>query len=128
MALSLELKPGERAILWGAVIRNGHGRTERLIENHVPLLRESDILSPATARTPCERIVRAVQLMYVDPAQHARHADTCRSLVIDVLVAAPWCGPLLEEIDAHVRAGRYSRALKRSRAPLAHERELMTHV
>src|SRR5262245_33953480 len=107
MALSIKLKPGERAIVCGAVIRNGTTRAEILIENTVPILRESDILSPSAARTPCERIVLAIQLMYVDPAHLARHADAYRSLATDVLVAAPSCGPLLEEIDAHVRNGRY---------------------
>jgi len=65
MALKVELKPGERIILGDCVITNDDQRTRLLIEGHVPVLREKDILTPQTADTPAKRIYLAVQLMYV---------------------------------------------------------------
>ena len=50
MALKVELKPNERIIIGNAVIRNGEQRTRFFIEGDAPILREKDILTPATRR------------------------------------------------------------------------------
>ena len=128
MALRLSLRPNERVIISGAVIRNGETRTELLIENKVPVLRETDIMSPAAARTPCERIYLALQLMYVDPDQEAKHTTMLRTLVADVLVAAPSCRTMIEQIEASVTDGQLYHALKDARKLMDHERELMTRA
>ncbi len=128
MALQLTLKPNERVIISGAVIRNGDSRTELRIENEVPVLRESDILSPSMVRTPSERIYLALQLMYVDPERAQQHLTTCRGLIEELLQVAPSCRPLAEEIDSLAVAGKLYHAIKVARALLAHERELLTHV
>ena len=44
MALKLSLKPGEKMIIGGAVVKNGDAKAELFIENQVPLLREKDIM------------------------------------------------------------------------------------
>ena len=58
MTLKVELRPGERIIVGTAVIRNGESRARLHIEGEAPILREKDILTPATARrrrsiSPC---------------------------------------------------------------------------
>jgi flagellar protein FlbT len=128
MALRLTLKPNERVIIDGAAIRNGENRTELLIENEVPVLRETDILSPGAVRTPCERIYLALQLMYVDPVRAAEHRVRFQSLVGDVLKAAPSLGPLAYDVVNLVGAGRLYQALKSAQALLEREKELMSHV
>ena len=127
MSLRLVLKPHERVIIGGAVVRNGPTRTQFHVENEVPLLREIDILSPGDADTPCRRVYLALQLMYVDPDRHEDHKHTYRELVDDVRTAAPSSDGLLAEIEDHVDAGRYYQALKRARALLHFEEELLTH-
>lgn len=128
MALRLTLKPHERAILGGAVLTNGKHRAELFVETEVPVLRGSDILSPALVRTPCERIVLAIQLMYVDPQRRAVHEQTYLSLVEDVLDASPSSRRLIEPIDELVQAGKYYPALKQARELLRFERELLENV
>ena len=128
MALRLSLKPHERVIIGGAALRNGGTRTELLIENEVPVLRESDILSPSMVRTPCERIYLVLQLMYVDPERSEQHIDRYRSLVADVAATAPSCRPLLAPIDEQVEAGGFYQAPKSARRLLDHERGLMSRV
>jgi flagellar protein FlbT len=128
VALRLSLKPKERVIIGGAVVRNGDSRTELLIENEVPVLREPNILSPGAVRTPCERIYLALQLVYVDPGQRSAHLGLFRALVADVLEAAPSCSTLLISIEELVAAGRFYQALKAARQLMKHERNLMTHV
>jgi flagellar biosynthesis repressor protein FlbT len=128
MALRLTLKPNERAILGGAVLTNGKHRAELFVETEVPVLRGSDILSPSAVRTPCERIVLAIQLMYVDPQRRAVHEQTYLALVEDVLDASPSSRRLLESINDLVQAGKYYPALKQGKELLAFEKELLSHV
>ena len=60
MALKVELKPGERIILGDCVITNHDQRTRLLIEGHVPILREKDILTPQPpTRRPSASISRS---------------------------------------------------------------------
>jgi flagellar protein FlbT len=128
MPLRLTLKPHERAILGGAVLTNGKHRAELFVETEVPVLRGSDILSPSAVRTPCERIVLAIQLMYVDPQRRAVHAQTYRQLVDDVLDASPSSRRFLDPIDALVEAGKFYPALKQGKELLAFERALLSNV
>ena len=65
MPLRLSLKPNERAIIGGAVIKNGPKSSSFTIENQTILLREKDILTEETANTPAKRIYLVVQLMYL---------------------------------------------------------------
>jgi len=128
MALRLTLRPHERVIVGGAVIRNGDSRSELLIENEVPVLREPDILSPNAVRTPCERIYLALQLMYVDHERFAEHVLSYEELVSDVQRAAPSLIPTLQAIEEQVGAGRIYQALKGARGLLDRERELVPGV
>ena len=66
MPLKVELKAGERIIVGGSVIRNGDSRARFFVEGDAPILREKDILTPATADTPAKKIYLAVQLMYLN--------------------------------------------------------------
>lgn len=128
MALRLTLKPNERAILGGAVLTNGKHRAELFVETEVPVLRGSDILSPSAVRTPCERIVLAIQLMYVDPQRRAVHEQTYLALVEDVLDASPSSRRFLEPINELVQAGKYYPALKLGKELLAFEKDLLANV
>jgi flagellar protein FlbT len=128
MALRINLKPHERVILGAAVIRNGPSRTNLTVENQVPVLRESDILPPSAVHTPCQRIYMAIQLLYVAPESEATTLETYRSLLADVLRAAPSTRPMIEAMDALVGERQYYQALKAARALIAHERRLLDHV
>jgi flagellar protein FlbT len=128
MALQLNLRPGERVILGGAVVRNGSSRARLRIENEIPVLRESDILRPGAVRTPCEGVYFALQLAYVDPSRSGEHLETYRDLADQVRAAAPSSRPWLEDVDARLEAGDYYRALKCARALLTWERETLSRV
>ena len=128
MALRLTLKPNERAILGGAVLTNGKHRAELFVETEVPVLRGGDILSPSMVRTPCERVVLAIQLMYVDPHRRSIHHASYQSLVEEILDASPSSRRYLEPIEEQIEAGQYYQALKLGRDLLAFEKELVSHV
>jgi len=128
MGLKIELKPHERFILGGAVVRNGASRTELIIENNVPLLRGKNILSMEEADTPCKRIFFAVQLMYVGGGDLKSYHRTYWDLVNQVVKAAPSTTGLMDAISEHILEGRYYQALKAARELIDYEERLVNHV
>jgi len=125
MALKVELKPNERIIIGSCVITNVDQRARLLIEgDRIPVLREKDILTPATANTPAKLIYLAVQLMYLSPDPQAHHL-TYFNLIRDMLSAAPSAWPVIEGINNHILNGDFYKALKESKKLIAHEEELL---
>ena len=127
MTLKVELKPGERIIVGTAVIRNGDARARLHIEGEAPILREKDILTPATADSPAKKIYLAVQLMYLS-GDLSGHNEFYFPLVQDFLSAAPSALPLIAEVNSRILAGDLYKALKAVRALIAYEQELIAHA
>jgi flagellar protein FlbT len=128
MALKVELKPHEKIIIGSCVITNTDQRAKLLIEGErVPILREKDILTPATADTPAKLLYLAVQLMYVarDPQDHH---PVYFDLMRDLLSAMPSSAELIQEINNHILSGDYYKALKESRKLIAHEARILAKV
>ncbi|MEN5081048.1 flagellar biosynthesis repressor FlbT [Bosea sp. TWI1241] len=127
MALKVELKPNERIIIGTVVIRNEEQRTRFFIEGQAPILREKDILTPASADTPARKIYLAVQLMYLagDPTtQHGVYFD----LVRDFLQAAPSSLPIVSEINNFILSSELYKALKSAKKLIAYEAELFENA
>ncbi|TDR93150.1 flagellar biosynthesis repressor FlbT [Enterovirga rhinocerotis] len=127
MALKVELKPNERIIIGTAVITNGDARIRFYIEGDAPILREKDILTPATADTPAKNIYLALQLMYLNP-DVVGHQDLYFKMVTDFLGAAPSALSLVNDVNELVLEGEYYKALRAARALVAYEGELLSHA
>ena len=125
MALKITLKPRERLILGGAVLRNGNSAAHLLVQNEVPILRERDILSEREADSPCRRIYFAIQLMYVDPQNSAEHHKLFWMLLDDVLGAAPSTARFTAQISSLVVGQKYYQALRVARQLIDYEQELL---
>jgi flagellar protein FlbT len=128
MALKINLKPGERIIVGGAVITNGKNATSFLIENNVPILRQKDILTESQANTPCRRIYLVVQLMYIEPANLAWHHNTYWSLVKSVVKAAPSTLSLIDRMSDLILNNHYYQALKVTKKLIEYEEEAVRHA
>lgn len=128
MPLVLTLKPEERVIISGAVIKNGSSVTHLQIENHVTLLRQKDILTEADAITPCKKIYFAIQLMYIGDGLTSDLAEVYWDLVRDVLAAAPSTKELVSQISAYVDESNFYSALKVAKKLILYEEELVTHA
>ena len=128
MALKISLKPDERIIIGGAVLQNGGARSDFVIENSVPILREKDIMGLNEANSPCRRIYFAIQLMYVDDKNIEEHRATYWILVKDVTNAAPSTVSLIDQISEHILHDRYYQALKLTNHLIEYEQGVMNHV
>lgn len=127
MALKVELKPGERIIVGDSVITNDNQRTRLFIEGQAPILREKDILTPATADTPAKRIYLAVQLMYLS-ADIEKIKDDYFTLVNDIIRAAPSTIPYVTKVSNSILGGAFYKALKEAKRLIEYERTLISHV
>ncbi|TYC48614.1 flagellar biosynthesis repressor FlbT [Rhodobacterales bacterium] len=127
MALKVELKPGERIIIGDSVITNDNQRTRLFIEGQAPILREKDILTPATADTPAKRVYLAVQLMYLSTDME-KIQENYFTLVNDIVKAAPSTIPYVTRISNAILAGAFYKALKEARKLIEYEGKLISHV
>ncbi len=68
MGLRLTLKPNERIVVNGCVIRNSDRRQVLIVENRADVVRESDLLDKNSASTPAEEAYFLVQSALIEPA------------------------------------------------------------
>ena len=115
-------------IIGGAVVTNGNGKSEFLVENNVPILREKDILSEHDADTPCKRIYFVIQLMYIDEKKLTEYHNTYWSLVRDIVAAAPSTLILIDQISEQILGSRYYQALKLAKNLIEYEQEVVNNV
>jgi flagellar biosynthesis repressor protein FlbT len=125
MSLIIKLKPYEKIIIAGAVITNGGGAANLLIENKVSVLREKNILKEEDADSPARRIYFVVQLMYMDQEKIADYHKGYWEYVRDFVKAAPTSLGLINAISAQILGGRYYKALKLARRLIDHEQAII---
>ena len=128
MALKITLKPDERMIIGGAVITNGSKGSSFVIENKVPVLRKSDIMSEKEADTPCRLIYLAIQLMYVDSENQATYYANYWNLAQELVKAAPSMVVFVDQISEHIQSNRYYQALKLTKKMIDYEQEVLNRV
>jgi flagellar biosynthesis regulator FlbT len=75
MPLKIELKPGEKFIVNGAVMVAGKTGASLALRNHAVLLRGRDVMQEAEATTPARRLYFTLMLMYIDPDNRAVHGQ-----------------------------------------------------
>ena len=128
MALKISLKPDEKMILGGAVIKNGSHPSVFFIENNVLVLREKDIITEELADTPCKRIYYTVQLMYLDDKNLPQYHAIYWRQVGELIDFVKSMGPLVTELGEHLLACEYYKALKTAKKMIAYEKELLEHA
>lgn len=130
MALKIELKPGERIAVNGAVLTNGDRRAVLSIENRAAVLRERDIMQAHEATTPARRVYLPVMLMALDPAAREDAAPEFEKRLLEFAGALSDRAALelCLKASAAVANGDYYRALGACRALIDFEEARLAHV
>ncbi|MGD0585406.1 MAG: flagellar biosynthesis repressor FlbT [Oryzomonas sp.] len=128
MSLKITLKPHEKIIVGGAVITNGASTCHLSVENNVPVLRQTDIITESEATTPCRRIYLAVQLMYIDEERSADILPLYRELVMELQGAVPSMKDLITQTNEYIITKKYYQALKQAKKLITYEKELLRNV
>ena len=87
MPLKIELKPGEKFIVNGAVMVAGRSGASLALKNQAVLLRGRDVMQESEATTPARRLYFTLMLMYIDPDNRADHAQRFVGFLTDYLEA-----------------------------------------
>lgn len=129
MSLKLHLKPNEKIIIGGAVIKCGCHAVDFTVENKVPILRQKDIMTEAAAISPSKRVYFVLQLMYIDSDPgDSNYSSVYRELEHEFTAAVPSSRRFFDEINGDLSAGRLYHALKTAQALIAYEGEILAHA
>jgi flagellar protein FlbT len=128
MPLKITLKPGEKIIIDGAVIKNGEKATTFYIENKATILREKDIMREEDAITYCSKIYFIIQLMYLDGKNMVEYHNIYWKLVQDLVEAVPRATGIVDAISQNILEENYYKALKLAKKLIAFEKEVLSRV
>ncbi|MBI3709344.1 MAG: flagellar biosynthesis repressor FlbT [Proteobacteria bacterium] len=126
MSLKIEIKPGEKFVVNGAVIVAGKNGASLVLQNKAVLLREKDIMQEVDANTPARHIYFTVMLMYLDAENHETYHQKFVGFLEEYLNATtlPHVRRSLLVIHNEVSGRRFYQALKLCKALVEFETEL----
>ena len=127
MPLLIDLKPGEKVIVNGAVVENAGHSTKLRVLNDSNILREKDIMTAATANTPAKRIYLAVQLMYLSRSIETTQDDYL-TFVRELIEASPSSTPIVMRISSQILAGNLYKAMKEARTLIEYEGQILSQA
>lgn len=89
MALRLTLKPDERVIVNGCILKNGPRRHVLEVENRADVLRGDEMLDADSATTPARRIAFQIQIGLVSPGHRNALLPQIEAALRDLAHALP---------------------------------------
>jgi len=124
MALRLTLKPNERIVVNGTLIRNGGRAGEIIIETQCRMLRESEIIREDEVDTPCKQIWMTMQVLHLadDPSEAHTLLFTQATELMKVM---PSAAPYIAAMNSAIEEGHTHKAIKEIKRLVQHERELL---
>lgn len=128
MPLLIDLKPGEKLIINGAVLENAGTNTKIRIYNESNILRQKEILTNDDIATPAARVYFCLQCAYIFPEKRDYYLDLYRTFLAQYLAACPSAQDIGDEVDNAVEAEAYYKALKASRKLLKHETSILNKL
>ncbi len=130
MPLKLTLKPNEKVLIGTSVIANGPAKTEFVVLNRVPVVREKDIITEEQADTVGKKLYVTILNMYINPARekdfHGLYFALMREMIL--LPVDARAVELMVEMSQNILGGDHYRALKLCRQLIKMESEALANV
>lgn len=130
MPLKLTLKPNEKVLIGTAVITNAGQKSEIIIQNTVPVLREKDIITEENADTLAKKLYYIILSMYVDRKNENEFHKIYFKLIDELFDALPDQRNLamVMAISRKILEGNHYQALKECRKLIEFESEVLANV
>jgi flagellar protein FlbT len=125
LPLLIDLKPGEKVIVNGAVIENAGHSTKLRVLNDSTILREKDIVADGDNITPAGRVYFFIQNAYIFPASRSKYIALFERCLNDYVESCTSASQLGEDIRQAVNNQEYYKALKLARRLLKHEAQVL---
>lgn len=127
MGLRLTLKPNEKIVINGCVIRNADRKQTLTIENRADVIRGVDLLDDQAAATPVTEVYFLVQSAMLKPELRDELTSVIQKRLGKLVpVFHADIGGYLVEAANHVSARNYYQALKAIKPVIAYEKELLS--
>lgn len=129
MPLKLNVKPGEKFVVNGAVMVAGNKGASLVLQNEATILLGKDIIQEHEADTPAKRIYFTILLMYLDVENSENYKQQFLQFIEDFMQATTFRDvrrTLLHIVD-EVHSKRFYRALKTCRSLIKYEEELLNY-
>ena len=128
MPLLIDIKPGDKVIINGAVIENAGNSTKLFIHNQAAILRGKEVLSEEDCGTPAARAYFALQCAYIFADKHADYLAKFEKLLDDYLAACPSAEAIGEQIRKEIKDDKLYRALKAAQKLITHEGDILNSM
>lgn len=125
MPLKIDLKPGDKIIINGAVLQNAGSNAKLLIHNESAILRGKEVMTEKDVTTPATHVYFALQCAYMFPDKQDHYVGQFSKFAEDYLAASPSSAAVITEIVDHVQGGSLYKALKACQKLMKHEAKLM---
>ena len=127
MPLKINVKPGEKFVVNGAVMVAGKKGASLVLQNEATILLGKDIMQEEDANSPAKRIYFTILLMYLDQDEPDQYRSMFLELVESFLEATTFkeVRMTLLNIVQDVNEKRYYRALKTCKALMNYESEIL---
>ncbi|MGV6810850.1 MAG: flagellar biosynthesis repressor FlbT [Brevirhabdus sp.] len=125
MALRLTLKPNERIVVNGCVLRNVDRRQMLIVENHADVVRETDLLDEGSARTPVKEVYFFIQSVLLDAKIRDKLIPVIQTKLGKLVPVFhdEIAGNIFEAAN-NVSCGNYYKAMRALKPVLEYEEEL----
>ncbi|TGD61860.1 flagellum biosynthesis protein FlbT [Tabrizicola sp. WMC-M-20] len=129
MALKLTLKPNERVVVNGCVIRNSDRRHVLVIENRADVVREDELLDETAAGSPVGRVYFLMQTALMRADLRSRLTPEIQRLLADLVpVFRPETTASLFAAANFVSMGNFYKAMRMMRPVLHHEARVLDYM
>jgi flagellar protein FlbT len=129
LALRLTLKPNEKIVINGCVIRNADRRQMLTIENHADIVRGVDLLAEEEAGTPVKNVYFFIQSCLLRPDIRDEMVPVIqKDLARLVPIFHEEIGGHIFEAANHVSIGDYYKAMRALRPLIKYEQRLLDMI
>lgn len=127
MPLKINVKPGEKFVVNGAVMVAGKKGASLVLQNEATILLGKDIMQEEDATSPAKRIYFTILLMYLDHDDPDQYRGMFLELVESFLDATTFkeVRMTLLNLVQDVNEKRFYRALKTCKALITYEAEIL---
>tara|TARA_Y100000814_G_scaffold238536_1_gene182762 strand:- start:125 stop:523 length:399 start_codon:yes stop_codon:yes gene_type:complete len=130
MPLKLTLKPNEKVLIGTAVIACGPVKTEFVVLNRVPVVRQKDIITEEDADTIAKKLYVTILNMYINPTKEKDYHEIYFVLMRQMILMpiGTESVDLMVDMSQQILAGDHYRALKLCRQLIKFEAEALADV
>lgn len=129
MGLKITLKPNERLVVNGCVIRNSDRRHVLIVENRADVVRGEDLLDEAAPATPVKEAYFLIQTALIQPDLREKLVPEIQTKLVDIaMIYSVRLADGVFEAANYVAVGDFYKAMAALRVLMRHESEVIAYM